>query len=387
MASTTFILGWIISLVTVVVANSDTRIVGGKQAYEGQFPYQVSLQNTSKSHFCGGSILNEQWILTAAHCTSHFCGGSILNEQWILTAAHCTRDKSPKQLLVYTGSVLKSSGGTWHEVAKIVSHKKFSMSLLRSGNDIALLKLMHKLEFSNLVQPIQLETADNKPVRGVVSGWGRIYNMSRPETSEHLLYVEAETMTNQECQSYAVVSKNLICTVPEVGKGVCKGDSGGPMVANKKQIGIVSFVDFDCAIDGSPIELPSDDLNGRIVGGNDAAQGQFPYQVPIQRTSNGNHNCGGSILNSRWILTAAHCLVHSVPSDWVIQTGTSILSSGGTHHRLARFIIHEGYVTSPWVNNDIAVIELQDEIQFSNLAQPIELETEIIGEVDGVVFV
>ncbi|KAK9758553.1 Trypsin [Popillia japonica] len=261
MASTTFILGWIISIVTVVVANSDTRIVGGKQAYEGQFPYQVSLQNTSKIHFCGGSILNEQWILTAAHCIPDMSPkqllvytGSVLKSSggtWHEVAKIVSHKKfSMSLLLVYTGSVLKSSGGTWHEVAKIVSHKKFSMSLLRAGNDIALLKLMHKLEFSNLVQPIQLETADNKPVRGVISGWGRIYSLNRPETSEHLLYVEAKTMTNQQCQSYGY-SKNVICTVAYFEKGVCLGDSGGPLVANEKQIGIASYVIGDCAI-GNP---------------------------------------------------------------------------------------------------------------------------------------
>ncbi|KAI4457453.1 polyserase-related [Holotrichia oblita] len=112
----------------------------------------------------------------------------------------------------------------------------------------------------------------------------------------------------------------------------------------------------------------------------DADRGQFPYQISIQHASSGRHNCGGSILNSKWILTAAHYLVPSEPSDWVIQTGTSILSSGGTHHRIARFIIHEDYSINFSIDNDVAVIELEDEIEFSNLAQPIELETELSSD-------
>ena len=46
----------------------DSKVVGGTVAHEGQFPYQISLRNRYNRHFCGGSILNHQWILTAAHC-------------------------------------------------------------------------------------------------------------------------------------------------------------------------------------------------------------------------------------------------------------------------------------------------------------------------------
>lgn len=55
--------------------DEDERIVGGYDAENGEFPYQVSLQ--TKKHFCGGSILNEKWILTAAHCVHRFTFKSV----------------------------------------------------------------------------------------------------------------------------------------------------------------------------------------------------------------------------------------------------------------------------------------------------------------------
>ncbi|KAI4457469.1 chymotrypsin-related [Holotrichia oblita] len=113
-------------------------------------------------------------------------------------------------------------------------------------------------------------------------------------------------------------------------------------------------------------------LSWRIVGGSDAAPGQFPWQVSIRSSSTGGHNCGGSILNSKWILTAAHCVVNTSPSTWYIVVGSLTLSSGGNPYQISRIISHADY-NAAQIKNDVAVVELEQELEFSTTVQPIEL--------------
>ncbi|KAI4504482.1 hypothetical protein M0802_000032 [Mischocyttarus mexicanus] len=114
----------------------------------------------------------------------------------------------------------------------------------------------------------------------------------------------------------------------------------------------------------------------RIVGGSRAAVGEFPYQVSI-RVYN-QHTCGGSIISSRHILTAAHCV-----SDWArapnsyytVVTGTNSLTYGGEVHGISSVSVHPNYIgtqQTSWIN-DVAVIALTSPISFNSLQSPIEL--------------
>nr|XP_016936780.2 serine protease SP24D-like [Drosophila suzukii] len=118
-------------------------------------------------------------------------------------------------------------------------------------------------------------------------------------------------------------------------------------------------------------------LNGRVVGGEDAAKAQFPHQVSLRNA--GSHSCGGSILTRNFILTAAHCVsdedenhvITPVAADrFTIRAGSNDRFSGGVLHQVAEVIIHEGYGN---FLNDVALLRLESPLIFSSSIQPIDL--------------
>lgn len=134
----------------------EPRIVGGKDAIEGQFPYQVSLRTRFlRQHFCGGSIISSYFILTAAHCTQ-----GILSKPYFIVAV--------------IGSIYRKKGGVTIKLNKIMSHEEWDRSKLI--NDIALLRTAEEVLFSSTIQPVAL-TTKNLPDDGktslLLSGWGK----------------------------------------------------------------------------------------------------------------------------------------------------------------------------------------------------------------------
>ncbi|KAF2892689.1 hypothetical protein ILUMI_13486 [Ignelater luminosus] len=199
----------------------DWRIVGGSDAPNCTFPYQVSLRNAFGDHNCGGSIISPTVILTAAHCVVY---------------------TPPSLVSVVVGSTTLDSGGDKYKVSKIKVHKDYNSGLIK--NDIALLILASPIELSDCIQPIELETED---VGGgddaVLSGWG---TTSFPGlVPNNLQFINLTTISNDECKSslggFPPVLDSNICTFTQRGEGACHGDSGGPLAVNGKQAGIVSW--------------------------------------------------------------------------------------------------------------------------------------------------
>lgn len=144
---------------TSILAKNDIvkpRIVGGETAvWQGDFPYQVSIRlNTSNDHFCGGSIISNRFILTAAHCAQEH----IPRAKWIVA---------------HMGSLNVKHGGVDMYMDKIISHTEWDR--MNRINDIALLRTAQEIIFSDTIQPIALPKRD-LPKRGntpaLLSGWG-----------------------------------------------------------------------------------------------------------------------------------------------------------------------------------------------------------------------
>ncbi|XP_047115141.1 trypsin-3-like [Schistocerca piceifrons] len=111
-------------------------------------------------------------------------------------------------------------------------------------------------------------------------------------------------------------------------------------------------------------------LQGRIVNGVEAAPGEFPHQVSLR--ANGYHQCGASILNQYWVVTAAHCV--EVPNTYDVLAGTNIVTDGGTKHSVTDITSHRDYdPNDSWIN-DIAVLKVSPAFPIDGITvAPIQL--------------
>ena len=207
--------------------NATQKIVGGKKV-PSMIPWQVSIRQITlvgEFHYCGGTILDEKTILSAAHCQIKK-GDKIL-------AGHVDLNVGKS---IFVERVLKNP------------YKPYNATLV--NNDVVVLKLSEALTMGDNVQPACLPMRGYDPPEGstcYASGWGvRKYEGQNPP--KDLRYVGIPLVTLQSCNtSYmGFITENMLCAGHENG-GVdaCQGDSGGPLVciSNEKPIiaGISSF--------------------------------------------------------------------------------------------------------------------------------------------------
>ncbi|XP_076376429.1 chymotrypsin-2 [Megalopta genalis] len=196
----------------------DPRIVGGRDAPAGKYPYQVSLKNNGR-HFCGGSIINERYILTAAHCIVGI------------------RDVRP--ITVQAGTNQLNASGVVYGVENVTYHPGYDSNKII--NDVGVVRVSRRIANSSLVQSIRLSFSNVAEGSAVVlSGWGTT-RLGGP-TPNQLQEIDLKVYSQAQCQRvHANLKESHICTFTKYGQGACHGDSGGPLVQNGVQVGIVSY--------------------------------------------------------------------------------------------------------------------------------------------------
>ncbi|KAF7651098.1 hypothetical protein LDENG_00116020, partial [Lucifuga dentata] len=108
----------------------------------------------------------------------------------------------------------------------------------------------------------------------------------------------------------------------------------------------------------------------RIVGGNLSQTGQFPWQVSLHFRN--EHLCGGSMITSRWILTAAHCVFgFDDPDKWSVHVGLTQLAVHGTDSLAVEQIIYHARYREWTLDYDIALMKLSQSLNFNGLVEPI----------------
>nr|CAD7204778.1 unnamed protein product [Timema douglasi] len=109
----------------------------------------------------------------------------------------------------------------------------------------------------------------------------------------------------------------------------------------------------------------------RIIGGASAARGQFPWQAYL--ILGGSGLCGGSIISSTWILTAAHCLQGFDTFSVTLGSTSRAVAQIGSHTQVSRLAIIHAQYSSIFIRNDIGLIRLDSAVAFSDVIIPVRL--------------
>jgi trypsin len=235
-----FVMAFIIGI-TVFSQEDQTKIIGGENAHPDDFLFLAGL-----AYIESGNLNPE----------NHFCGGSIIAEKWILTAAHCLYDTDGNPLKMddlfiflntYNLSLPKSER-EFHRIERLILHPGYNDNTLE--NDIALIELKTITTLTPIKLPAQNDESLMTPKRKVtIAGWGATDRNER-QYPDILQKAEVEiissTICNQRTWYNGEISSKMFCAGYESGGiDACVGDSGGPLFFEDNntatQLGIVSW--------------------------------------------------------------------------------------------------------------------------------------------------
>ncbi|EHB18416.1 Transmembrane protease, serine 11D [Heterocephalus glaber] len=221
-----------------LITLSAERVIGGTQAEEGDWPWQVSLQ-VNGAHHCGGILISNLWVLTAAHCFRSYSNP----QQWTATFGVSTR--SPRlRVRVRTISIHNNYTPATHE------------------NDIAAVQLERAVTFTRDIHRVCLPAATQSVTpssTAYVTGWGSLTYGGNTVTQ--LQQGQVRLISTNECNASAsyngAILPGMLCAGLLTGAvDACQGDSGGPLVQEDSRrlwflVGIVSW-GYQCGVPNMP---------------------------------------------------------------------------------------------------------------------------------------
>jgi trypsin len=215
-----------LALVTVPFAPAqasdfNSKIVGGEEAVRGEYPFIVSLQSRS----------------------GHFCGGSLIAEDWVMTAHHCVEGGAPNTIVIGLHDRRNTAGTESFRPAQVISHPKANTDTMTY--DFALIRLDGKSKYA----PVKLQRESIPgPVDFITAGWGA--TRQGGGLAQLLQKVTVPYVTDEMCMASGAypgkIDASMICAGFEGGgKDSCQGDSGGPLLMGsgdaRTLVGVVSW--------------------------------------------------------------------------------------------------------------------------------------------------
>ncbi|XP_065343147.1 trypsin-1-like [Cloeon dipterum] len=220
--------------------NEDSRIVGGQETAVNEYPWMARLSYFGR-FYCGGTLINDRYVVTAAHCVRGF--------MWFMIRVsfgehdRCDKEGKPESRFVLRAIVQ-------------------DFTFLNFDHDIALLRLNDRVPISANIKPICLPTVTEEKYVGKIgtaSGWGTTQEDGKPSCV--LREVDVPVMSNEDCRktnyTEQMITDNMMCAgYPDGQKDSCQGDSGGPFITERADkrfelIGVVSWGN-GCARPGFP---------------------------------------------------------------------------------------------------------------------------------------
>ncbi|XP_053462847.1 kallikrein-7 [Nycticebus coucang] len=207
---------------------SGEKIIDGVPCPRGSHPWQVALLKGNQLH----------------------CGGVLVNERWVLTAAHCKMD----QYTVHLGSDKLGD----RKSQKIKASKSFrhpGYSTQTHVNDLMLVKLNSRARLSSSVKKVTLPSHCEPPgTMCTVSGWGTTTSPDVTFPSE-LMCTDVKLISAKDCKKVYkdLLGSSMLCAgIPDAKTNACNGDSGGPLVCKGTLQGLVSWGTFPCGQPNDP---------------------------------------------------------------------------------------------------------------------------------------